>query len=80
MSSETPDGVAISAESEPLTESLAWYAVQGSTAVVTRHRPERRNTFNRALSAALTQHFRRAADDSGVRAVILTAHGSAFYA
>jgi methylglutaconyl-CoA hydratase len=63
-----------------MTESPALYAVHGSTAVVTLHRPERRNALNRELIEALTQHFRRARDESAIRAVIVNANGPAFCA
>jgi enoyl-CoA hydratase/carnithine racemase len=47
---------------------------------VTLARPERRNAIDGALAAALRAAFEAAADDPGVRAVILTGEGKAFSA
>src|SRR4051812_9126695 len=43
-------------------------------------RPERRNAIDGAMAAALRDAFEEAADDAGVRAVILTGEGRAFSA
>jgi enoyl-CoA hydratase/carnithine racemase len=47
---------------------------------VTLARPERRNAIDGEMAAALREAFEAAADDSAVRAVILTGEGSAFSA
>jgi enoyl-CoA hydratase/carnithine racemase len=47
---------------------------------VTLARPDRRNAIDGAMAAALRDAFETAADDSAVRAVILTGEGSAFSA
>src|SRR5438874_13651239 len=59
---------------------LVQYAHRGPAAVVTINRPDKRNALSRALIAALTDAFRRAADDPAARCVILTAAGPAFCA
>ena len=63
-----------------MTEPLAWYALQGTTAVITLNRADRRNALSRGLIAALTDAFLRAQDDVGARCVILTGAGPAFCA
>jgi enoyl-CoA hydratase/carnithine racemase len=47
---------------------------------VTLARPERRNAIDGELAAALREAFEAAADDAGVRALILTGEGRAFSA
>src|SRR4051794_13068587 len=47
---------------------------------VTLARPERRNAIDGELAANLREAFEAAADDSGVRALILTGEGQAFSA
>jgi len=47
---------------------------------VTLARPERRNAIDGELAAKLREAFEAAADDSGVRALILTGEGKAFSA
>jgi enoyl-CoA hydratase/carnithine racemase len=47
---------------------------------VTLARPEKRNAIDGEMAAALREAFEAAADDSAVRAVILTGAGSAFSA
>lgn len=54
------------------------YAVDGSVAVVTLNRPEAMNGLDTATKIALRDHLRTAADDPGVRAVVLTGSGRAF--
>jgi len=48
--------------------------------VVALARPDRRNAIDGEMAAALREAFEAAADDSAVRAVILTGEGSAFSA
>ncbi|HWK28585.1 MAG TPA: enoyl-CoA hydratase/isomerase family protein [Solirubrobacter sp.] len=52
----------------------------GGVLTVTLARPERRNAIDGALAAALRDALEAAADDPGVRALILTGEGSAFSA
>ncbi len=59
---------------------LVLYTHRGPAAVVTIHRPDKRNALSRSLIAALTDAFLRAANDSEARSVILTGTGSAFCA
>src|SRR5215210_500950 len=63
-----------------MTEPLALYEVRSPAVVITLDRPDRRNALSRALIAALTDAFRRAADDPAARCVILTGSGPAFCA
>lgn len=59
---------------------LVHYAHRGQAAVLTLNRPTHRNALSRALIAALSEAFRRAADDPAARSVILTGNGTAFCA
>jgi len=47
---------------------------------LTMNRPDRRNALSLDMSAALTAALTRAANDSGIRAVVLTGAGQAFCA
>lgn len=58
---------------------LATCSRLGPAAVITINRPDKRGALSRALIAALTDAFRRTADDD-CRAVILTGSGPAFCA
>jgi len=60
--------------------NLVRYEYRGPAAVVTIDRPDRRNALSRELIAALSDAFRRAADDPAARCVILTGTGPAFCA
>jgi methylglutaconyl-CoA hydratase len=59
---------------------LVRYDHRGPAAVVTINRPDKRNALSRALIAALSDAFTRAADDPAARCVILTGSGPAFCA
>jgi methylglutaconyl-CoA hydratase len=59
---------------------LVLYDHRGPAAVVTINRPDKRNALSRALVAALSDAFRRAADDPAARCVVLTGAGPAFCA
>jgi methylglutaconyl-CoA hydratase len=63
-----------------MTPDLVTYHPHGPAAVVTINRPDKRNALSRALIAALTAAFRKAADDPAARCVILTGSGPAFCA
>jgi len=52
--------------------------MRGGLLVLTMNRPESRNAMNAALCSALTDHLAGAAEDRGVRAVILTGGRSVF--
>ncbi len=56
------------------------YDVDGAIATVTLNRPERMNTMDQALLDGALDALQRAADDTRVRAVILTGNGRAFCA
>jgi len=51
------------------------YEVNDGVATVTLNRPDQRNALNGELLAALVDAIRRARDDEGVRAVVLTGAG-----
>lgn len=59
---------------------LVQYQQSGPAAVITISRPDKRNALSRALIAALTAAFQRAAADPAARCVILTGSGPAFCA
>jgi methylglutaconyl-CoA hydratase len=63
-----------------MTPDLVTYQSLGPAAVVTINRPDKRNALSRALIAALTAAFRKAAGDPAARCVILTGSGPAFCA
>jgi len=56
------------------------YAVGDSVAVVTLHRPERRNAVDAATAAALAEAFRRFETDESAAVAILTGAGGTFCA
>ena len=56
------------------------YDVEDRIATITLNRPERMNSFSDALLHEWEDAIRRAAEDEGVRAVILTGAGRAFCA
>jgi 2-(1,2-epoxy-1,2-dihydrophenyl)acetyl-CoA isomerase len=56
------------------------YDAEGAIARIALNRPEALNSFDAAMRAELTKSLRRAADDSSVRAVVLTGAGRAFTA
>ncbi len=63
-----------------MSETVVRYEIQGVAAVITLHRPDRRNALNRALVAGLIDAFRRAEQESSTRCTILTGAGTAFCA
>lgn len=56
------------------------YRREEAVAVITIFRPDAMNSFNAALRRDLLTAFRRAAEDEGVRVVVLTGEGRAFSA
>lgn len=63
-----------------MSTDLVQYTHQYPAALLTIHRPDKRNALSRALIAELTAAFTRAAADPAVRCVILTGAGTAFCA
>jgi methylglutaconyl-CoA hydratase len=63
-----------------MTESLVRYEVIPPAAVLTLNRADKRNALSRDLITALTDAFRRAADDAAARCVVLTGAGPVFCA
>jgi len=63
-----------------MDDDLVLYSQRGTAALITINRPDKRNALSRALIAALTGAFHRAANDPAARSVILTGSGSAFCA
>jgi 2-(1,2-epoxy-1,2-dihydrophenyl)acetyl-CoA isomerase len=61
-------------------EDVVRYAVEGGVATITLNRPEHLNTMSRQLMEQAQAALESAADDDGVRAVILTGTGRAFCA
>src|SRR5262245_12938299 len=59
---------------------LVHYSHRGPAALITLNRPDKRNALSRALIAAITDAFLRAANDPAARGVILTGNGPAFCA
>lgn len=62
------------------TDPVVRYTVAGAVATVTLNRPEAMNALNVAVKEGLLTAVRAAADDPGVRAVVLTGSGRAFCA
>jgi methylglutaconyl-CoA hydratase len=63
-----------------MSEPLVLYEVRARAAILTMNRADKRNALSRGLIAALTDAFRRAAEDPAARAVILTGAGPVFCA
>jgi len=63
-----------------MTEPDVLYDVAERIATVTLNRPARLNAYTAGLGAALRSAMRRAADDPGVRAIVLTGAGRGFCA
>ncbi|MFC5721499.1 enoyl-CoA hydratase [Streptomyces gamaensis] len=64
----------------PPGDDVVLYARSGPVATVTMNRPEYRNAQNSALTYALDHAFYRAADDDGVKVVVLAGAGEHFSA
>ena len=56
------------------------YTSKDRVAIITIHRPDAMNSFNRILRADLLAACQRASDDSAVRVVVLTGEGRSFSA
>ncbi|MEV5609300.1 enoyl-CoA hydratase [Streptomyces sp. NPDC052225] len=61
-------------------EQPVLYEVEGQVAYVTMNRPQYRNAQNSAMTYALDSAFYRAAEDGGVKAVVLAGAGEHFSA
>jgi methylglutaconyl-CoA hydratase len=61
-----------------MSESLVVRVDHGPVAVLTLHRPDRRNALSRALVAGLGDALARAAVEPALRAVVITGSGPAF--
>lgn len=71
----TPMSSPASAEPQPPCVTCD---IHDGIATLTLARPERRNSLSEAMMAALTETLARIAEDSAVRAVVLTAEGPVF--
>src|SRR4051812_50204862 len=60
------------------TNKSVVYAVEGSVALVTLNRPEKRNALNDELVAGLKESLRKADGDDHVRVVVITGAGADF--
>jgi len=56
------------------------YATDEGVAIITIDRPDAMNSFNEELRSELLSAFERAADDTAIRAVVLTGEGRSFSA
>ena len=56
------------------------YDAAGAVAIVTIARPDAMNSFNTELRKELAAALKQAADDSDIRAVVLTGEGRSFCA
>jgi enoyl-CoA hydratase/carnithine racemase len=63
-----------------MSDTDVLYAVSQRIATITLNRPERLNAYTASLGEQLRTAMRRAADDAGVRAIILTGAGRGFCA
>jgi methylglutaconyl-CoA hydratase len=63
-----------------MSETLVLYEPRPPAVLITLNRADRRNALSRALIAALTDAFRRAAADAAARVVLLTGAGPVFCA
>jgi len=63
-----------------MASPLVLYSVAHRIATITLNRPEKRNSFNPELVAALTETLLNASDDEEVKVIILKAAGTAFSA
>ena len=63
-----------------MTAPVLKFEQRGAVAVITIYRPEAMNSFNLRLREELLTAFRRVADDTSVRVVVLTGEGRSFSA
>ena len=63
-----------------MTYSKILFAQAGGVATITLNRPDKLNSFDRAMSLEVIDALDRIAADAGVRAVLLTGEGRAFCA
>jgi enoyl-CoA hydratase/carnithine racemase len=69
-----------SADPEDAGEPVVLYRTDGPVAVLTLNRPDYRNAQNSAMTYALDAAFYRAADDDGVKVIVLAGAGRHFSA
>ncbi len=63
-----------------MAQSLVLYSVKERVATITLNRPEKKNALNPDVVEQLTSAFNRAAEDEGVKVIILNASESTFSA
>jgi 2-(1,2-epoxy-1,2-dihydrophenyl)acetyl-CoA isomerase len=63
-----------------ITYNTVLYTTEGAVAVIRMNRVERRNAFTPEMLSELNDAFRRAEQDAGVRAILLTGEGPTFSA
>lgn len=63
-----------------MSDEILLVEKRGAVALVTLNRPDSLNALNRALRAEIVSAFKALADDTDVRAVVLTGSGRAFTA
>ena len=61
-----------------MSDSLAYFEVDESVAIVTMNRPEKLNAINRELKAALISALKKADEDPATSVVLLRANGRSF--
>jgi 2-(1,2-epoxy-1,2-dihydrophenyl)acetyl-CoA isomerase len=73
----TPGSAGLEERGSDVTDPVR-YEIDGDVATVALNRPDAMNSLDTATKIALRDHVQRAADDPGVRAVVLTGSGRAF--
>ena len=63
-----------------MTYQFVLFEAGDGVATITLNRPDVMNSFNMPMAAELQQALRAAAEDEGVRAVLFTGAGLAFFA
>ena len=63
-----------------MEQSVIYSVDERNVATVTLNRPEKHNAFHDEMISELTRVFKKAAEDSTVRALILRAEGKSFSA
>ena len=61
-----------------MSEAMALYDVDGSVAIISMNRPEKRNAINTELKEKLIELFRKADADSNIAVVVLRGNGKSF--
>jgi len=63
-----------------MSEAMALYDVDGSVAIISMNRPEKRNAINTELKKKLIELFRKADADNNIAVVVLRGNGKSFCA